>query len=133
MFEAINQAKAAAMSDLQRSWAKSKLGLTPEPFTQVEEEDEQNGDQVAELPEHVDDDSSSASSVSSTGTIIPTPSQRLFARPQGYVSFLFCFPRQWFGQVSLHSLCHGRCPLLTPCSQGCPGQNSRANTLDDLF
>lgn len=95
MFEAINQAKAAAMSDLQRSWAKSKLGLTPEPFTQVEEEDEQNGDQVAELPEHVDDDSSSASSVSSTGTIIPTPSQRLFARPQGVARGRTLEPIPW--------------------------------------
>ncbi|KAM0258365.1 hypothetical protein ACHAQJ_003840 [Trichoderma viride] len=71
------------MSDLQRAWARSKLGIAPEPF---EELDEAQEDQVPELPEGVDDDSSSASSassVSSTGTIIPTPSQKLFARPQG--------------------------------------------------
>ncbi|RFU73887.1 phosphatase methylesterase 1 [Trichoderma arundinaceum] len=71
------------MSDLQRAWARSKLGLAPEPFEELDEAEE---DQVPELPEGVDDDSSSASSassVSSTGTIIPTPSQRLFARPQG--------------------------------------------------
>lgn len=56
---------------------------------QLKQED-QAGDQVPELPEHTDDDSSSASSMSSTGTIIPTPSQRLFARPQGYdLSFSF--------------------------------------------
>ena len=76
----------AAMSDLQRAWAKSKLGLVHEPFIELEE-DEQHAEQVSELPEHLDDDSSpasSASSVSSTGTIIPTPTQRLFARPQGY-------------------------------------------------
>lgn len=75
------------MSDLQRAWAKQKLGLMPEPFMELDEEEEeegQAGDQVPELPEHMDDDSSSASSVSSTGTIIPTPSQKLFARPQGY-------------------------------------------------
>lgn len=84
------------MSDLRRAWAKSKLGLVPEPFMELEEEEEelkqedQAGDQVPELPEHTDDDSSSASSMSSTGTIIPTPSQRLFARPQGYdLSFSF--------------------------------------------
>ncbi len=38
-----------------------------------------------------DDDSSSASSASSassTGTIIPSQNQKLFARPQGSVSFL---------------------------------------------
>ena len=69
------------MSDLQRAWARSKLGLTHEPLSELEE---QETDQVPELPEHVDDDSSSASSVSSTGTIIPTPSQKLFARPEGY-------------------------------------------------
>jgi protein phosphatase methylesterase 1 len=76
------------MSDLQRAWAKSKLGLAPDPLLELEgdEERDQIGDQVPELPEHMDDDSSSASSVSSTGTIIPTPSQRLFARPQGYGS-----------------------------------------------
>ncbi|KAH8129513.1 protein phosphatase methylesterase 1 [Trichoderma asperellum] len=71
------------MSDLQRAWARSKLGIPPEPFEELDEAEE---DQVTELPEAVDDDSSSASSassVSSTGTIIPTPSQKLFARPQG--------------------------------------------------
>ncbi|KEY74087.1 hypothetical protein S7711_05339 [Stachybotrys chartarum IBT 7711] len=72
------------MSDLQRHWAKSKLGLTHESLKEAEEEAET--DQVSELPdipEPVDDDSSSASSVSSTGTVIPSPNQKLFARPQG--------------------------------------------------
>ena len=69
------------MSDLQRAWAKRKLDGFPEPFLEEEELEE---DHVPELPEHLDDgDSSSASSASSTGTIIPSPSQRLFARPQG--------------------------------------------------
>ncbi|KAF5020824.1 hypothetical protein F66182_7147 [Fusarium sp. NRRL 66182] len=72
------------MSDLQRAWAKAKYGISNDAFDEVEEE--QETDLVAELPEPVDDDSSSASSassVSSTGTIIPSPNQRLFARPQG--------------------------------------------------
>lgn len=74
------------MSDLQRAWAKSKLGLVSEPSAELEEE---GGDEhVPELPEYVDDDSSSASSVSSAGTIIPNPGQKLFARPQGYVSLM---------------------------------------------
>lgn len=74
---------AFAMSDLQRAWARNKLGLAHEPFGGLAEEEEAGADQVPELPEHADDDSSSASSVSSTGTIIPTPSQKLFARPEG--------------------------------------------------
>ncbi|KAF5125578.1 Protein phosphatase methylesterase 1 [Metarhizium brunneum] len=88
------------MSDLRRAWAKSKLGLVPEPFMELEEEEElkqedQAGDQVPELPEHTDDDSSSASSMSSTGTIIPTPSQRLFARPQGVATGRTLEPIPW--------------------------------------
>ncbi len=79
------------MSDLQRAWAKAKLGLVHDPLTELDEDGDEDGDDqrderdaVPELPEHaVDDDSSSASSVSSTGTIIPTPSQKLFARPEG--------------------------------------------------
>ncbi|KAI9171481.1 Protein phosphatase methylesterase 1 [Paramyrothecium foliicola] len=69
------------MSDLQRAWAKSKLHTPGD--TLKEFEDEFETDEVPELPEHVDDDSSSASSMSSTGTIIPSPTQKLFARPQG--------------------------------------------------
>lgn len=71
------------MSDLQRAWAKSKLGSHPEPFDELEEEAE---NQLTELPDVADDDSSSASSassVSSTGTVVPTPNQNLFARPHG--------------------------------------------------
>jgi len=74
------------MSDLQKAWARNRLSGVPiEPFDELEEElaDESNN-HVADLPEHMfDDDSSSASSASSTGTIIPSPSQNLFARPQG--------------------------------------------------
>ncbi|PTD11478.1 Protein phosphatase methylesterase 1 [Fusarium culmorum] len=72
------------MSDLQRTWAKAKFGASNDPFDELQEE--QGQDVLPELPEPVDDDSSSASSassVSSTGTIIPSPNQKLFARPQG--------------------------------------------------
>jgi protein phosphatase methylesterase 1 len=75
------------MSDLQRAWAKAKLaGGAADPFSAIDEELRETEDEVPELPEGVDDDSSSASSassVSSTGTIIPSAGQRLFARPQG--------------------------------------------------
>ena len=67
------------MSDLQKAWAKNKLSnLPPISFDEREEEMEAEN-QVPDLPEHPEDDSSSASS---TGTVIPSPSQNLFARPQ---------------------------------------------------
>jgi protein phosphatase methylesterase 1 len=73
------------MSDLQKAWAKNRLSAMPaETFDEREEEEEAG--YVPELPEHFDDDSSSASSASSTGTVIPSPSQNLFARPQGWVN-----------------------------------------------
>ncbi|KAI4128388.1 MAG: hypothetical protein LQ347_004197 [Umbilicaria vellea] len=50
----------------------------------AEEEDEQ--DDLRPLPESHDDDSSSASSASSTGTIRPSPSKHLFARPKGFLT-----------------------------------------------
>ncbi|KAJ3556552.1 hypothetical protein NPX13_g10111 [Xylaria arbuscula] len=73
------------MSDLQKAWAKNRLGgMAIEAFDELpEEEEEEETGTVPELPEHFDDDSSSASSASSTGTVIPSPSQNLFARPQG--------------------------------------------------
>lgn len=79
------------MSDLQRAaFAKAKLASYPatmplEPFVEPDAEDETDRFD-AELP--TDDDSSSASSASSassTGTIIPSQNQKLFARPQGHV------------------------------------------------
>lgn len=73
------------MSDLQRKWAKAKLksAIADNELNEADEED-QGSDSVSDLPEIVDDDSSSASSASSTGTVIPSPGQRLFARPEGY-------------------------------------------------
>ncbi|KAI0596240.1 protein phosphatase methylesterase 1 [Biscogniauxia sp. FL1348] len=70
------------MSDLQKAWAKNRLSALP--IESFDERDEEETGTVPDLPEHFDDDSSSASSASSTGTVIPSPSQNLFARPQGY-------------------------------------------------
>ncbi|KAJ9157339.1 Protein phosphatase methylesterase 1 [Pleurostoma richardsiae] len=71
------------MSDLQKAWAKKKLSaMGPDAFNEADEDAQLEADHVAELPEMVDDDSSSASSASSTGTIVPSPSRNLFARPQ---------------------------------------------------
>ena len=70
------------MSDLQKAWAKKKLSIMgQDSFNELDEEQETG--HVPELPEIVDDDSSSASSASSTGTIVPSPSRNLFARPDG--------------------------------------------------
>jgi hypothetical protein len=83
------------MSDLQRSFAKSKLAglpsIPPEPFFEEEEEEEET-DGLTDLPvDHPDDDSSSASSASSTGTIKPTFQKKLFARPIGCVCYISCY------------------------------------------
>lgn len=80
------------MSDLQRAFAKAKLSSfpatmpPPAPFIEADEEEETDTFDVESAELHHDDDSSSASSASSassTGTIIPSQNQKLFARPQG--------------------------------------------------
>ncbi|MCJ1310892.1 Protein phosphatase methylesterase 1 [Agyrium rufum] len=91
------------MSDLQRSFAKAKLAGVPfeppeplpppppphpsvqEDWNIAEEEDAQaDDDELLPLPSPRDDSSSSsASSASSAGTIRPSPSKHLFARPKG--------------------------------------------------
>ncbi len=93
------------MSDLQRSFAKAKLaGLPFEPplppnalqelyeEEEEEDEDEDENDALKPLPESIPDDdsssASSASSASSSGTIRPSPSKHLFARPKGFVEFI---------------------------------------------
>lgn len=74
------------MSDLQKAWAKKKLEMNgAEVFNELDEEEEEETGYLPELPEGLDDDSSSASSASSTGTVVPTPSRNLFARPLGFV------------------------------------------------
>ena len=83
------------MSDLQRLFAKAKLAGLPfepplPPSFSEELEEEEDEDELQELPEpSPDEDSSSASSASSAGTIRPSPSKHLFARPKGFVCFPF--------------------------------------------
>ena len=82
------------MSDLQRSFAKAKLAGLPfePPLPPMHVEDDEGEDEVDDLkplPDPTQDDdsssASSASSASSTGTIRPSPSKHLFARPKGFV------------------------------------------------
>ncbi|KAG5289591.1 phosphatase methylesterase 1 [Histoplasma ohiense] len=73
------------MSELQKSFAKSRLArLPPEvPLFEDPSEDREydhDGSAASRHYEHQDDDSSSASSASSTGTVIPSASKNLFAR-----------------------------------------------------
>ncbi|KAL8370684.1 hypothetical protein RB595_000852 [Gaeumannomyces hyphopodioides] len=89
------------MSELQRKWAKTRAqppdamaaalddqledgaGPAAAAAAAIAEAPEEETGTVPELPEFADDDSSSASSASSTGTVVPSPRQNLFARPQG--------------------------------------------------
>lgn len=73
------------MSDLQKAWAKQRLSaMATETLHEADESaEEQKTGRVPELPDVFDDDSSSASSASSAGTIVPSPTRNLFARPQG--------------------------------------------------
>jgi hypothetical protein len=76
------------MSDLQRALAQRGLPAMPSAMFGEAEGEEEADRFDTELQQ--DDDSSSASSASSassTGTIIPSQNQKLFARPQGSVSF----------------------------------------------
>jgi protein phosphatase methylesterase 1 len=81
------------MSQLQRSFAKHHLSqLPPEPVSitavpqqqQEEEEEDEEGkedEDVNLVPPVSPNDSSS--SASSTGTIVPSPSRKLFEKPKG--------------------------------------------------
>ncbi|KIW15445.1 hypothetical protein PV08_05491 [Exophiala spinifera] len=73
------------MSDLQRAFARAHLSrLPPEPPPPIlDERDEEQEDQPLHTPGSPNDSSSSASSTSSTGTIVPSPSRKLFERPRG--------------------------------------------------
>ena len=69
------------MSELQKSFAKAKLGKLPSEVPMY------NSMSIPE--EHGEEDGSSASSVSSTGTLMPSPTRNLFARrSSGYVCLL---------------------------------------------
>ncbi|KAK3397475.1 Alpha/Beta hydrolase protein [Sordaria brevicollis] len=91
---------AHTMSELQKKWAKARLGsqalgqppaeiptatVMPE-FNEADEDREMGAGPSPGGGFPFDDDSSSASSVSSTGTVIPSPGRALFARPQGFAS-----------------------------------------------
>ncbi|EEH16127.1 hypothetical protein PABG_06214 [Paracoccidioides brasiliensis Pb03] len=72
------------MSDLQKSFAKSRLAKLPPEVPVVDEREERENDHDGSIAsvyhDPRDDDSSSASSASSTGTVRPSASQSLFAR-----------------------------------------------------
>lgn len=61
-----------SMSDLQKSFAKAKLGRLPSEAPMSEP--------IATLNSPQEEEGSSASSLSSTGTLVPSPTRHLFAR-----------------------------------------------------
>ncbi|TLS28330.1 hypothetical protein PpBr36_01163 [Pyricularia pennisetigena] len=86
------------MSELQKKWAKARvdpMASTPHfdeaneqnaPTYHIQQQPKDHLEETGNVPELLDfpeDDSSSASSASSTGTIVPSVQQNLFARPQG--------------------------------------------------
>ncbi|OAA72394.1 Protein phosphatase methylesterase, eukaryotic [Cordyceps fumosorosea ARSEF 2679] len=83
------------MSDLQRAWAKAKLGISHDAFDEAEEEEGPEGHGVDNAADDDSSSASSASSVSSTGTIVPTANQRLFARPNGVARGRTLEPIPW--------------------------------------
>ena len=124
------------MSDLQRSFAKAKLnGLPFEPplpahhlQEEVEEEEGEQEDEIDDLkplPESTQDDdsssASSASSASSTGTIRPSPSKHLFARPKGFVT------------SSTYCIAHVCMEYMIPSSLSCPDHCVRKRYLRDFI
>ncbi|AEO70378.1 carboxylesterase-mitochondrial 37S ribosomal protein YmS2 [Thermothielavioides terrestris NRRL 8126] len=75
-----------------------------------------------------DDDSSSASSVSSTGTVIPSPGRALFARPQGFpgrsldpIPWTTYFERELFLPAEDGSITH-HAYLTSPAPAAGPGK-----------
>ncbi|KAL2126092.1 hypothetical protein VTI74DRAFT_1717 [Chaetomium olivicolor] len=122
------------MSDLQKKWAKTKISnamhataLPPAlEFNELDEDRYGSGSSVPNTPQ--DDDSSSASSVSSTGTVIPSPGRALFARPQGFpnrslepIPWTTYFERELFlpsddGSITYHAY------LTSPAPSAGPGK-----------
>ncbi|RMD44822.1 hypothetical protein DV735_g287, partial [Chaetothyriales sp. CBS 134920] len=81
------------MSFLQRSFAKSILSnLPPDPIPRLDEREETEDGIASTSP---DDSSSSASSVDSTDTVIPSSSRNLLERPRGTVTRSRLDPLPW--------------------------------------
>lgn len=75
------------MSDLQKAFVKAKLAKYPPEIPIFDENDEDaastgtRGSGTIEEEGGEDFDSSSTSSASSAGTVVPSPSRNLFAKP----------------------------------------------------
>ncbi|KAK3383108.1 Alpha/Beta hydrolase protein [Lasiosphaeria ovina] len=89
------------MSHLQKKWAKARISsaMAGEANMALDEADEDRAFQfhhaLTQTPTPPDDDSASSSSMSSTGTVIPSPSRALFARPQGFAGGRSLDPIPW--------------------------------------
>lgn len=70
------------MSELQRSFAKAQLAKLPPEAPLIFDEREEDEEEAEEYAKEVHARSSSDSSASSTGTIVPSPTKHLFERPK---------------------------------------------------
>lgn len=109
------------MSDLHRAFAKAKLAALPAeapiiPGMDEETEEDKETDTFKELSrDSQDDDSSSASSASSTGTIRPSPTKHLFAKPKGSVMSR-CAILENMPLYQLQCSSNGVCLVCGPCT-----------------
>lgn len=71
------------MSDLQKAFVKAKLAKYPPDIPIFDETEEDATHSIGAIVEDEGEefDSSSTSSASSTGTVVPSPSRNLFAKP----------------------------------------------------
>ncbi|KAK0734159.1 Alpha/Beta hydrolase protein [Lasiosphaeria miniovina] len=89
------------MSHLQKKWAKARISsaMAGEANMVLDEADEDRAfhfhHALTQTQTPQDDDSASSSSMSSTGTVIPSPSRALFARPQGFAGGRSLDPIPW--------------------------------------
>lgn len=71
------------MSDLQKSFVKSRLAKLPPDIPLFEDDEENENASSAKIGSIAEEDGdSSSSSASSTSTVVPSPKQKLFARPR---------------------------------------------------
>lgn len=84
------------MSELQKSFAKAKLSQLPPQPAPIFDEREELEDDVNDLPPtSPNDSSSSASSVDSTVTIVPSDTRNLFERPRNSGAKARSTPLPW--------------------------------------
>ena len=95
------------MSDFQKAFVRSRLARLPPEAPLILDEVEEETSNSSFAAAHRDDDSSSASSASSAGTIIPSLSRNLFAKPRGCVNAVLPLKDMaWQWRLNPSAICH---------------------------